>query len=262
MRLNLAQTYLHPTIEAYDKAGQQYMAVIDRANGSSIEHVQQRCQGALGLANLRRSQWRLDEAIGILTPVIDQQVAKPVWVTPTFLLRRANYRALLNDPEAVTDVRRVLAQKPRDTYRKAAERQLTFIETRRKTDEATIYAALIPGNRLVVEHRWDEARAVYDRVAATHAADWQLRYRRAYLEFARGNYDTAAAAFNEIISASAQIPSWLKAAAMLNLAQTHDIAGRRANAVTVYKTIVDRYENEAAAGPARVGLISPYRRRA
>jgi TolA-binding protein len=113
-----------------------------------------------------------------------------------------------------------------------------------------------------VEHRWDEARAVYDRVATTHATDWQVRYRRAYLEFARGNYDTAANTFNEIVSASAQMPSWLKATAMLNLAQTHDIAGRRGNAVTFYKTIVDRYENEAAANAARVGLISPYRRRA
>ena len=47
---------------------------------------------------------------------------------------------------------------------------------------------------------------------------------------------------------------------MLNLAWTHDIAGRRAEAVAVYKTIVDKYENEAASGAARVGLISPYRR--
>jgi TolA-binding protein len=113
-----------------------------------------------------------------------------------------------------------------------------------------------------VEHRWDEARAVYDRVATTHPDDWQVRYRRAYLEFARGNYDTAAKAFNEIVSARGRMPEWLKAAAMLNLAQTHDIGGRRADAVTFYKTIVDRYENEAAAGAARVGLISPYRRRA
>ena len=158
MRLDLAQTYLHPAIEAYEKAAQQYTAVIDRANGPSTEHVQQRCQGMLGLANLRRTQWRLDEAIAILTPVIDQQVAKPAWVAPTFLLRRANYRALLNDPDAVADVRRVLAEKPPDAYRKAADRQLTFIETRRRTNEATIYAALVPGNRLVVEHRWDEAR--------------------------------------------------------------------------------------------------------
>jgi len=262
MRLDLAQTYLHPVIEAYEKAAQQYTAVVDRANGPSTEHVQQRCQGMLGLANLRRTQWRLDEAIAILTPVIDQQIAKPAWVAPTFLLRRANYRALLNDPAAVADVRRVLGEKPPDAYRKAADRQLTFIEARRRTNEATIYAALVPGNRLVVEHRWDEARTIYDAVAAMHPADWQVRYRRAYLEFARGNYDSAARAFNEIVSATAPIPSWLKAAAMLNLAYTHDIAGRRKDAVTFYRTVVDKYENEAAAGAARVGLISPYRRRA
>ena len=36
-----------------------------------------RYQATLGLANLRRSQWRLDEAIALLTPAIDQHVAKP-----------------------------------------------------------------------------------------------------------------------------------------------------------------------------------------
>ena len=260
MRLNLAQAYLHPVIESYDKAALQYSAVIDRANGPSAEHVQQRCQATLGFANLRRSQWRLEEAIAILTPVIDQNVAKPVWVAPTFLLRRGNYRALLNDRDAIADVRRVLATKTPDTYRKAAERQIAFIEARQKTDEAAVYASLVPGNRLVVEHRWDEARAVYDSIAATHSADWQVRYRRAYLEFARGNYATAAKGFNEIVSASARMPSWVKATAMLNLAYTHDIAGRRTDAVTFYKTILDKYENEAASGAARVGLISPYRR--
>jgi hypothetical protein len=262
MRLNLAQAYLHPVIESYDKAEEQYRTVIDRANGTSAEHVQQRCQATVGLANLRRNQWRIEEAIAILTPVINQNIAKPVWVAPTFLLRRANYRALLNDPDAIADVRRVLASKPPDTFRKAAERQLAFIDARRKTDEATIYASLIPGNRLVVERRWDEARTVYDRIAATHAADWQVRYRRSYLEFARGNYATAAKGFNEIVAASARMPSWLKATAMLNLAYSHDIGGRRADAVTLYKAIVDKYENEAASGGARVGLISPYRRRA
>jgi tetratricopeptide (TPR) repeat protein len=259
MRLNLAQAYLHPIIESYDKAALQYSAVMDRASGPSAEHVQQRCRATLGFANLRRSQWRLEEAIAILTPVINQNVAKPVWVAPTFLLRRANYRALLNDPDAIADVRRVLADKTAGSYRKAADRQVAFIGGRRKTAEATIYALLIPGNRLVVEHRWEEARVVYDSVAAAHSGDWQVRYRRAYLEFARGNYDTAAKGFNEIVAASARMPSWLKATAMLNLAYTHDIAGRRADAVTVYKTIVDRYENEAASGAARVGLISPYR---
>jgi tetratricopeptide (TPR) repeat protein len=260
MRLDLAQAYLHPAIEAYDKAALQYGAVIDRAAGPAVEQVQQRCQATLGLASLRRSQWRLEEAIALLTPVIDEHVSRPGWVKPTFLLRRANYRALLNDADAIADARRVVADKPSASDRKAAERQIAFIQGRKNTSEAVIYASLIPGNRLVVEHRWDQASAVYDSVAAAHPGDWQLRYRRAYLEFTRGNYDAAAQGFREIVSASVQMPTWLKAAAMLNLAYTHDIAGRRAEAVTVYKIIVDKYEDEAAAGAARVGLISPYRR--
>jgi tetratricopeptide (TPR) repeat protein len=76
----------------------------------------------------------------------------------------------------------------------------------------------------------------------------------------RGNYDAAARGFNEIATASGPVPSWLKAAALLNLGWTHDLAGRRAEALKAYKRVVDDYEKEAAAGAARVGLISPYRR--
>jgi tetratricopeptide (TPR) repeat protein len=214
----------------------------------------------IGLANLRRSQWRLDDAITSLTPTIEQNVEKPEWVAATFLIRRANYRALLNDPGAASDAQRVLGDKKMANWHKAAQGQVAFIEARRKTPEAAIYAALVPGNRNVVEHRWDDAIAVYAKVDAAYPGNWQVKYRRAYLEFMRGNYDIAARAFNEIASSNAQMPTWLKAQAMLNLAWTHDLAGQRAEAIRLYKQIVDNYEREAASSAARVGLISPYRR--
>jgi hypothetical protein len=259
MRFELAVRYMHPTVEAYDRAAEQFTSVANRATGSSAEHLRARYQALLGMASLRRNQWRLDEAIALLSPVIDAKVAAPKWVMPDFLLRRANYRALLNDPRAGEDARRVLANKQMATSHQAAERLIAFIGGRQKANEAAVYAALLPGNRLVVEHRWDAAAALYDAVAAAHPNDWQVRYRRAYLQFARGNFEAAGHGFNEIVSANASVPSWLKAAAMLNLGWTHDLAGRRAEALKVYKRVVDDYENEAAAGAARVGLISPYR---
>ena len=260
LRFSLAQGCLHPAVEAYDRAAEQYNAVLERYTGSSMEHVIARHRATLGMANLRRSQWRLEDGIALMTPAIDQKPEAPAWVLPTFLLRRANYRALAGDPGAVEDARRVLADPKMGDWHKGARTQIAFIDNRRKTDEGAIYASLIPGNRLMIEHKWDEANAVYDRVAAAHPGSWQVRYRRAYLEFLRGNYDAAGRGLNEIVSSNAQMPSWLKAAAMLNLAWTHDIAGRRAEAVKLYKRIVDDYENEASSGSARVGLISPYRR--
>jgi tetratricopeptide (TPR) repeat protein len=86
-----------------------------------------------------------------------------------------------------------------------------------------------------------------------------VRYRKAYLEFARGNYEVAGRGYSEIATAGAPMPSWLKAQAIVNLGWTQDIAGRRAEAIKSYKRVVDDFENEAAAGPARLGLISPYR---
>jgi tetratricopeptide (TPR) repeat protein len=260
MRFDLAQWCMHPAVEAYDRAAEQYTAVLERSTGSSMEQIVARHQATQEMANLRRSQWRLEDGIALLTPTIDQKPDTPVWVMPNFLLRRANYRALLNDPGAAEDARRVLSDPKMSDWHKGAQAQIAFIDNRRKTNEGVIYASLIPGNRLVIDHKWDEANGVYDRVAAAHPGDWQVRYRRAYLEFLRGNYDAAARGFNEIASSTAQIPAWLKAASMLNLAWTHDIAGRRPEALRLYKRIVDDYENEGAAGSARVGLISPYRR--
>jgi tetratricopeptide (TPR) repeat protein len=258
MRFELALRCMHPTVEDYDRAAEQYGAVIKHTTGSSLDDLRARYQALLGMAGLRRHQWRLEEANALLTPVIDASVTKPAWVRPTFLLRRANYRALLNDADAADDARRVLADKQMASSHKAAERQIAFIDGRRKSDEATIYAALLPGNRFVVQRRWDEAAAIYDKVAAAYGANWQVKYRRAYLQFARGDYQRAGQAFNEIANANGPMPAWLKAAAMLNLGWTHDIAGRRAEALKIYKRVVDDYENEAAAGSARVGLISPY----
>jgi hypothetical protein len=86
-----------------------------------------------------------------------------------------------------------------------------------------------------------------------------VQYRLAYLEFSRGRYAAAATAMNAIATTTSRIPDWLRAAAMLNLAWMHDIAGRRTEALNLYKRIVDNYEDEAPASAARVGLIAPYR---
>jgi len=48
---------------------------------------------------------------------------------------------------------------------------------------------------------------------------------------------------------------------MLNLGWTYDIGGRRTDAVKMYKKVVDDYEDQTAASAARIGLLTPYRRR-
>lgn len=259
-RLDLARLYTNPAIEAFDRAGDQYSAVLAGATGASPEDLRAKYGATLGLADLRRAQWRLDEAVGLLTPVIDANVATPDWVMPAVLLRRANNRMLLNDPGAADDARRVASNKQMSTFHEAAQRQLAAIGERR-SDESAIYAELIPANRLTVEHRWNDAQGAYERAAAAHPGDWQVKYRIAYLEFERGSYDAAARALEPIVSTGAKIPRWLRAAAMLNLGWTYDIGGRRADALKLYKRIVDDYEDQSAANGARLGLLAPYRAR-
>jgi hypothetical protein len=261
MRLELAAMYLHPTVEDYSAAAEQYTTVLTSAREPTVRQLSEKYRAQLGLANVRRSQWRIDDAITLLSQALDEHPSKPAWVVPTLLLQRANYRMLRNDPSAADDARRVLADAAMSKWHKAARQQVTAIDERRKTHEGTIYWALVAGNRFVADRRFDDARAVYERVGATYPADWQVRYRLAYLEFARGQYAVAGAQFQEIVASPARMPAWLKAAALLHLAWTHDLAGRRADALKLYKLIVDDYENEAAAAAARLGLIAPYRGR-
>lgn len=84
--------------------------------------------------------------------------------------------------------------------------------------------------------------------------------RLADLDFKRGAYDQAARGFAPIASASARLPDWVRAGALLQLARTHDLAGRRAEAVKLYKRLTDEFEEEAAGRAARLGLVAPYRR--
>jgi hypothetical protein len=259
VRLDLASLYLHPSVEDFARAAEQYSAVIAGARDATPRHLSEKYRGMNGLSSLRRSQWRLEEAVTQLTHIIDEKPSKPAWVMPNALLQRGNYRVLLNETGAEQDARRVLSDAAMKDWHKAAQQQIAFMEQRRKTDEAAIYAALIPGNRFVVDRRFDEARAIYERVAATHSDQWQARYRLASLEFARRDYPRAAGLLEPIVSTPARIPGWIRAAAMLNLARTHDLAGRRAEAIRLYKQIVEDHENEGPAVSARLGLIAPYR---
>jgi tetratricopeptide (TPR) repeat protein len=162
---------------------------------------------------------------------------------------------------AAEDARRVLAESKWQTRHKNAEELLKWAEQRKASGEGTIYAELLPANRLAVEHRWDEARAAYESVRARHADDPQVRFRIAQLEFNRGDDAKAEAEFSSIMNAGTKTPAWIRSNAMLHVARIQDLRGRRDEALRLYKRIVAEYEHESAAAGARAGLVAPYRRR-
>ncbi|MBI2956877.1 MAG: tetratricopeptide repeat protein [Acidobacteria bacterium] len=258
----LARIYSSPAFEDYARAESEYAGVVRRAE-EGHPHYQgpTRYHALRGLSRARQQQWRLEEAIAVLAPTIDQGVEKPDWAVPSFLLLRANYRGLLNHPAAADDARRVVANPKWKDWHKSAKQYLKWMEERRKSGEAEPYAALLPGNRLVAERRWAGAEAFYARLRQKYPDDWQVRYRQAYLEFARGRMEESRQQFGAIAQSNpGRMPGWLKANAMLYLARLHDLKGEREPALKLYKRIVDTYENESAAGAARLGLLTPYRR--
>ena len=127
--------------------------------------------------------------------------------------------------------------------------------------EAARYAELLPGHRLVVEQRWEEAAQFYQRMLQQHPGDWQVRYRLGWLAFARGRLEQAEAAFSRILRGkSREMPDWVRAGSLLYLARVHDQQGEREQAVKLYEKIVDDYGDLSAHQSARLGLVTPYRR--
>ena len=259
VQFQLAELYAGPAVEDYAGAGAQYQKVIAAESGKA-QPREALYRAQLGLASSLQQRWRIDEAIRVLSATIDRRPSTPAWVLPSFLLRRANYRALIGDAGAAEDVNRVLSEPAWKDQHKGADNLLKWMNARRASGEAAVATRLLPGNRLVADKKWDEAAAAYEPVRRDHANDPLVRYRLAVLQFARGDAAGASAAANALVADRAA-PPWIKAQSLLMVARADDLAGRRDAATRTYRRIVDDYERENAVWAAQVGLVTPYRRR-
>ena len=256
----IGELYASEALEDYARAAAAYQAIVDRRSvDGTLSGSTARYRALEGLSSARLSQWRLEDAIAALAPPIDGGVTNPDWVMPNFLLRRGNYRALLDDPAAADDARRVLADSKMARWHAGATEQLKWIEQRRASGEGVIYAALVPGNRLVSEGRFDDARKAYDAAAGAQPEHALVRFRRAHLDVARGEAERAIPAFTAL-AANKTAPIAIRAASLLWVARAHDLAGRRDAARKIYQQVVDDYDKQRAAGAAKLGLITPYKR--
>jgi TolA-binding protein len=257
----LADLYLAAAVEDRAKAADVYQRIIERNKEDvTIDGTSARLRATLGLAGVRQEQWRLDEAVALLTPIVESGVARPSWALPQALLRRSNYRALLNDAAATADAKVILANPRMTRWHKSATSQIKWIEQRVASGEAGTYSALISANRLVADKQWAEARRAYEAFRARDPHNPQLRYRLAYLAFVSGEAERALPEMTAIAAGGKNVPDWMKAGALLVAARAHDLAGRREQARRTYQTIVDRYDDQGAAVSARLGLITPYAR--
>jgi hypothetical protein len=248
-------------VDDYRRAAEIYQRVADRRKGDeTLDAATSHYRALLSLAGARQSEWRLSDAIAVLTPVIDARVSVPPWVLPQFLLVRSNLRALVDDPGAADDARRVAGDAAMAQHKAGAGELLKWIEARKASGEAAIYAALVPANRLTYEGRWDEARRLYDAVDARHPQSPLVRHWQAHLDFASGNAERALPAFTALANGGRAVPENVRASSLLYIARTHDLAGRRDEARKIYQQIVDSYETQRAASAARVGLVTPYKR--
>ena len=259
IQFSLAELYESPAVEDFERAAATYERIIVSEDHRLGPERPAKYQARLGLASARFSRWRVDESLAVLDDLIAKQPAEPAWLMPNALLRRANYRALLNRADADDDLKAVLAQEHWKEWHKAASDRVTWMQRRRASGEADVYASLIPGNRLMALRQWDAAATAYEQVRAQHPDDPQVRFRLALVAFRRGDAERALPEFNAVANA-ATAPDWLKAQAFLHAARAHDLANRRTEAVKLYQRVADRYENESAAWAAKVGLVTPYRR--
>jgi tetratricopeptide (TPR) repeat protein len=259
IQFTLAEVYASPAIEDHQRAAATFERIVAYEDRRQGPERRAKYDARLGLAAERFSSWRTDEALAVLDDVIARRPAAPTWVMPNFLLRRSNYRALVNDPRAADDAKAVLAEATWKEWHGHASERLKWLERWRSSGEGSVFAALIPGNRLVDARQWDEAAASYEQVRQQYANNPQVRFRIAVLTFRRGDAPRARPEFQSV-AASAAAPEWLKAQALLMAARTDDLEGRRSEAVAGYRRIVDDYGRESAVWAAKVGLVTPYRR--
>jgi hypothetical protein len=258
--MTIADVYAGPALEDHDRAANVYAAIAKRReNDSTLDGSGARYRAILGLAIERFEQWRAQESIDVLTPVIDRRVMKPEWATPMFLLRRGNLRALLNDPGAASDLKRVQSEFKKKEWRKNAIELERWAHDRRASGEATDFAALIPANRLAAEQKWTEARKVYEAVLATQPTSPWAQYRLAYSIFMTESPDRSLARFSSLAANRRAWPS-VRGMALLHVARIHDLAGRRDEALKTYRAVANDFDQERAGRLARVGLVTPYKR--
>lgn len=260
--LRLARLCAGPALEDYECAAEYSRRVLERAEcGHPYYTSAIRYRALLDLADVRAAQWRLSESLALLDAVIASGVTDPPWVLPHSLLARGRYRALLNEPDAVEDALRVLADaRWRERWHDEARKQLDWIKQRRARGEAAQFAALVPANRLVAERRWDLAEKFYQGIRQRDPGNWQVRYRLAYLHFASGRWPQAEAEFEQIVDGEGDgRPGWLQASALLYLGRLHDLRGDREGALKLYRRVADDDEEKSIALAARLGLVTPYK---
>jgi len=257
----LAAIYSGNLVEDRAHAAQVYQGIIERRkNDKTPEGAGSHYNAVLGLATLKREEWKIDEAIAMLTPTIDAKVTTPDWVLPRFLMVRSNFRSVLNDPAAEEDAKRVLADPQMGAQHGNATNVVKQIEQRRTTGEAATIAALIPGNRLTAEGKWDEAQKAYELVRAKDPQNAIVRYRLAYLDFTRGRIDAAMPVFVALAGNKTALAA-VRAQSQLHIARIHDLAGRRVEAKKAYQRVIDDFEAQpASVSAAKVGLITAYHR--
>ena len=256
----LADVYISPAVDARDLAGRVYEGVIDRhRTDDSPDGVTARARALYGLAGARFDAWRCDEALAILSRTIDAPGAAPDWVLPRFLLRRSGYRMLLNDRHADEDAQRVIGDPAMTRWHDDARDLLKRLADYPSKGDPSLYAALVPANRLVVEGQYAEARERYEAIARGRMGEPQVRYRLAYLDFAQG-LDAQARSTFEALTTTPGAPDWVRASSWLYVGRLDDLGGRRAAAVRAYQKVIDDYSDERAAVAAQVGVITPYQR--
>src|SRR5262245_22060254 len=251
-----------PLIEDRTRAAAVYQSIIDRRRGDTTKDGASAYYNAvLSQAQLKRDEWRVQDAIATLNPIIETKVTTPDWVMPRFLLQRASYRNTLNDPVAEEDAKRVANDAGMAGFKDNANNLIKQITDRRASGEAAMVASLIPGNRLTAEGRWDDAQKAFEPVRASNPQNPMVRYRLAFLDFSRGAVDAAMPVFTALAASGKSVNEQIRAQAQLYVGRIYDLGGRRAEAKKAYEKVVDDFPQQGyAVGAAKVGLLTAYRR--
>jgi predicted negative regulator of RcsB-dependent stress response len=234
LKADIEDTYQHDLTASLDSWRQLLsLAREQRVNASALAEVHAR----LGAARQLEALQQTDHAIELLDAVIARKPLAPYSALPQAYLRIGEaYDRLGARDAAVAAYRSATTAAPADDPYKVRERAAAALRRAPNAKHAEAYRLSLAGWRRLEDNDLAAAEDALEQSIALNADEPVAHYRFGRVLAARKDDGAALAQFELAIKNGRTCPAPILAATHLEAARLHERGGRRAQAITAYRT--------------------------
>jgi thioredoxin-like negative regulator of GroEL len=256
LKADIQDTYLHDLTASLDTWRQLLsLAREQRVNASALAETQARLGAARQLDALQQT----DHAIELLEEVIARKPAAPYAALSQAYLHLGEAQDRLGSRDAaVSAYRSAMAAAPADDPYKVREKAGELLRKVPNNRHAEAYRLSLEGWRHLEDKNLDEASEALERSLALNDTEPVAQFRFGRVLQARKDDPGALAHFELAIRNGRACPAAILANAWLESGRVHERAGRRAQAISAYRTAstlfgaAEETRNAAARALARL----------